>query len=184
MVSKTFKITRCIAFILVSLFLSGMAGSPPLLGGPAPGFELKSLDGETVKMSELKGEFVVLNFWASWCVPCMKEMPELQKTHEDFGNKNFKVIAINFGESKKKVSEFTRDFGLSFPVLIDRNGNTSEKYRILNLPVTYFISPDGIIRDTIHGSVTQEVIANKINQIKENKITSAGLQYLAGSPKN
>jgi peroxiredoxin len=183
MVSKTFNITRCFAFIIAGLLLSGMAGSPPILGGPAPAFELKSLDGGTVQMSELKGEFVVLNFWATWCVPCMKEMPELQKAHESFGDKNIKVIAINFGESEKKVHEFTRDFGLSFPVLLDRRGNTSAKYRVLNLPVTYFISPDGIIRDAIHGSVTQEVIESKINQIKDNKIKSAGVQYLAGSPK-
>jgi len=157
--------TRFVAIVFLGLFLSGMAASPPLVGGPAPLFELDSLEGQIVKLSDLKGEFVVLNFWATWCVPCIKEMPELQKAHESLTANHVKIIGINFAESRNKVVEYTRENHLSFPVLLDGFGNVSQDYDVINLPVTYFISPDGIIREKIFGGgLTREIIESKIHQ--------------------
>lgn len=170
MVSMPFKslfISRCILIVFLGLFLSGMAKAPPLVGGPAPQFELETVGGQTIKLSDFKGEFVVLNFWATWCVPCSKEMPEFQKAHQTFADKNIKIIGVNFGEPKKRVYKFTQDNNLSFLVLLDGFGNTAEKYKVRSLPVTYFISPDGIIREKIiGGGLTKEIIEAKINQIK------------------
>ena len=170
MVSMPFKslfISRCILIVFLCLFLSGMAKAPPLVGGPAPQFELETVAGQTIKLSDLKGEFVVLNFWATWCVACSKEMPEFQKAHQTLADKNIKIIGVNFGEPKKRVDKFTQDYRLSFPMLLDGFGNTAEKYKVRSLPVTYIISPDGIIRDEIiGGGLTQEIIAAKINQLK------------------
>lgn len=144
-----------------------MAKAPPLVGGPAPQFALQTVAGQTIKLSDFKGQFVVLNFWATWCVPCMKEMPELQKTHLSSGNDTIKIIGVNLSESKKRVDKFIQDHQLGFPVLLDGFGNTSEKYKVRSLPVTYIISPDGIIREEIQGGgLTQEIIEAKINQIK------------------
>lgn len=164
---KSLLFPRCIVIAVLSLFLLGMAKAPPLVGGPAPHFELETVGGQTIKLSDFKGEFVVLNFWATWCVPCIKEMPELQKAHQFSGNNNIKIIGVNLGESKKKVDKFIRDYHLSFPVLLDGFGNTSEKYKVRSLPVTYLITPDGIIREEINGGgLTKEIIESKINQIK------------------
>ena len=163
---KSILFSRCTLIVFLSLFLSGMAKAPPLVGGPAPQFELETLDGDTVKLSDFKGEFVVLNFWATWCGPCIKEMPELQKTHLSSGENKIKIIAVNLSESKDRVDKFTQDHQLTFPVLLDGFGNTSERYKVRSLPVTYFISPDGIIRGKIvGGGLTQEIIASKISQI-------------------
>ncbi len=163
--SKVFL--RSLLILFLSVFVSAMAKAPPLVGGPAPQFELETLDGDTVKLSDFKGKFVVLNFWATWCVPCIKEMPEFQKIHQSSDNGNIKIIAVNLSESKDRVGKFTQDYQLTFPVLLDGFGNTFERYRVRNLPVTYFISPDGIIREEIQGGgLTQEIIETKINQIK------------------
>ena len=174
--NKKLLFSRIILFLFISLFLAGMAKAPPLVGGPAPQFELETVDGQTVKLSDLKGEFVVLNFWATWCVACSKEMPEFQKAYQLSGDKNIKIIGVNFGESRKRVEKFTQDKNLSFPLLLDGFGNTAENYRIRSLPVTYFISPDGIIRDEIvGGGITKEIIEAKINQIKSLHAMNQGL---------
>tara|TARA_B100002003_G_C14082729_1_gene520863 strand:+ start:589 stop:1104 length:516 start_codon:yes stop_codon:yes gene_type:complete len=156
-----------IVIVFLSLFLAGMAKSPPLVGGPAPSFELETISGKIIKLSDLKGKFVILNFWATWCVPCAKEMPEFQKAHQSLDPDNVGIMAINLGERKKKVNKFIQDYRLSLPVLLDKFGNVSEKYKVTGLPVTYFINTDGIIRDKIFGGgITKEMIEIKLNQFK------------------
>jgi peroxiredoxin len=127
MVSKSLAKVRLSQLIFLSLFLLGMAASPPLVGGPAPAFKLESLDGQIVNMTDLKG--------------------------------------INFAESKEKVDEYLRDKEYSFPILLDGYGNVSQEYEVLHLPVTYFITPDGVIREKVFGGgVTQKMIEAKIKQ--------------------
>ncbi len=165
--NKSLLLSRCIWTVVLFLFVSGMAKAPPLVGGPAPQFELETIQGQTIKLSDFKGEFVVLNFWATWCVPCSQEMPEFQRAHQLSGDSKINIIAVNLGEPKKRVVKFTQDYNLSFPVLLDGFGNTSEKYKVRSLPVTYFISPDGIIREEIFGGgLTKEIIEAKIIQMK------------------
>ncbi len=165
MVFKSFIKSRCAPIVFMSLFLLGMAASPPLVGGPAPTFKLEAVDGQVINMADLKGQFVVLNFWSTWCVPCIKEMPEFQKAHESL-NPKVKIIGINLGESKEKIGEFVQNNRLSFPILLDGYGNVSQEYEVIHLPVTYFITPDGIIRDKIFGGgVTEKMIEAKINQL-------------------
>jgi len=151
--------------VVSEFFLLGMAASPPLVGGPAPAFKLKTVDGKILQLSDLKGQFVVLNFWATWCVPCIKEMPEFQKAHQSLNHK-VKIIGINLAESKEKVDEYVKAHDLGFPIVLDDFGNVSQEYEVLHLPVTYFITPDGIIREKVFGGgVTQEMIEAKINQL-------------------
>jgi len=165
MAFKLFVKSRFASAVFLSLFLLGMAASPPLVGGPAPAFKLEAVDGQVVKMSDLKGQFVVLNFWATWCHACIKEMPEFQKAHISLDQK-VKIIGINLAESKEKVNDYIRGKGYSFPVLLDGYGNVSQEYEVLHLPVTFFITPDGVIREKIFGGgVTWEMIEAKINQL-------------------
>lgn len=166
MVSKSLTISRCILIIVFSFFLSGMAGSPPLVGGPAPAFELETRDGKVISLSDFKGKTIILNFWATWCVPCIKEMPEFNKAYPSLKDRNVEIIAINFGETKGRVDGFVTQHRLKFPVLLDRYANTSQDYRVRSLPVTFFITPDGIIRDEIFGGgITQELIEHKLRQL-------------------
>jgi peroxiredoxin len=156
---------RWIQVLFLSLFLLGMAASPPLVGGPAPAFQLKTVDGQTIQSADLKGQFVILNFWATWCVPCVKEMPEFQKAHQSLSRK-VKIIGINLAESKEKVDAYIKAHHLSFPILLDDFGNVSQEYEVIHLPVTYFITPDGIIRDKIFGGgITEKMIEEKIHSL-------------------
>jgi cytochrome c biogenesis protein CcmG/thiol:disulfide interchange protein DsbE len=165
MVFKLLMIPLWVRVVFLSLFLLGMAASPPLVGGPAPPFNLKTFEGQTINLSDFKGRFVVLNFWATWCVPCIKEIPEFQKAHQSLSPK-VQIIGINLAESKEKVGEFVEINRLSFPVLLDEYGNVSQEYEVIHLPVTYFITPDGIIRDKIFGGgITQKMIEARINQL-------------------
>lgn len=167
MAFKPDLLCRCFLIVFFALVLSGMARGPLLKGGPAPLFELKSVEGQVIKLSDLKGKFVILNFWATWCVACINEMPELQKAHQLLEEKGIKILAINFGEKLSRVEKFIEENRLSFPVLLDSFGNTSEKYRVMSLPVTYFITPDGILRDEMFGGgLTREIIEAKVNQYK------------------
>ena len=165
MVFKSSIKPRCAPVVFLSLFLLGMAASPPLVGGPAPIFKLEALDGQVVKLSNLKGQFVILNFWATWCVPCIKEMPEFQKAHIALSQK-VKIIGINLAESKEKVDDYIRGKGYGFPILLDSFGNVSQDYEVIHLPVTYVITPDGVIREKIFGGgITQKMIEARINQL-------------------
>jgi len=162
---KSSKRSRWARVAFLSLFVLGMAASPPLVGGPAPAFKLKTVNGDVVNSTDLKGQFVILNFWATWCVPCIKEMPEFQKAHTVLGSE-VKIIGINLAETKEKVAAYMEDRHLSFPILLDEYGNVSQEYEVMHLPVTFFITPDGIVREKIFGGgITQKMIEVKINQL-------------------
>jgi len=115
-------------------------------GEAAPDFELVSLEGERVKLSELRGQPVVLNFWATWCTPCRKEMPEFQKLVDQYGEAGLKVYGINVGEAEVAVADFRERVGVRFPILIDEEETVQSDYRILPLPATFFVDQEGVIR--------------------------------------
>ena len=171
MVSKFSLISRLILFIFLSFFLSGMSSPPLRVGGPAPSFELETLKGGIFNSSELKNKAVILNFWATWCVPCIKEMPELNKAYASFKDNDVEIIAVNFAETKSKVDEFVKKHPINFPVLLDKYGNTSQDYRVRTLPVTYFISPEGIIMDIVFGGITEKLIETKLKQLDQAILT-------------
>ncbi len=164
---RLFK-SSSVAFIaLLCLLLTGMASVPPILGGTAPPFEGETLDGRVLKSSDMQGQYVVMNFWATWCVPCVKEMPELQKAHLAMKDRNVKILGVNFAENKGRVETFMKERNLDFTILLDGFGNVSQDYRVVNLPVTYFISSDGIVMDRVFGgNLTQEIIEKKIELMK------------------
>ncbi|GAB3796829.1 TlpA disulfide reductase family protein [Virgibacillus kimchii] len=122
------------------------AGIEP--GETAPDFELESLDGDKVKLSELRGKKVILNFWATWCGPCREEMPEMQEFYDN--NDNVEILAVNLLETEtdeSNVEEYIDEFGYTYPVLLDRNSEVSDAYKgAVAVPTTYFIGTDGVIQ--------------------------------------
>lgn len=157
---------RLTLFVFFSFFLSGMSSPPLRVGGPAPSFELESLQGKTFNSSDLKGKAVILNFWATWCVPCLKEMPEFNKAYSSLKGEDVAIIAINFAETRSEVGEFVKEHSINFPVLLDKYGDVSQDYRVRGLPVTYFISSDGIVTDLVLGGITQKLIETKLKSLK------------------
>ena len=118
----------------------------PQVGKLAPEFTLPDLDGKSISLGELRGRPVILNFWASWCGPCVFEMPFMQEIHEAWSDKSLVLLAINIGESPSQVQKFMEEKQLSFPVLLDIDGQVGGQYSIRAIPTTVFIDKDGIIQ--------------------------------------
>ena len=141
-------------------------GSPPPAEAPpsprkgfaAPDFTLETLDGNTLKLSELRGRPVILNLWASWCAPCRIEMPAIQRVHERHSDDGLVVVGLNstVQDSETAARAFADEYGLTFPIALDRDGSVSALYELTALPSTYFIDRNGIIRDVIIGGPMSE----------------------------
>ncbi|PGO33301.1 thiol:disulfide interchange protein [Bacillus cereus] len=140
------------------------------IGKSAPDFELTKLDGTKVKLSDLKGKKVILNFWATWCGPCQQEMPDMEafyKKHKE----NVEILAINYTPSEKgggeeKVSNFAKEKGITFPVLLDKNIDVTTAYKVITIPTSYFIDTKGVIQDKFIGPMTQKEMEKRIAKLK------------------
>lgn len=134
----------------------------------APDFELFTLDGDSIKLSNLKGKKVFINFWLTTCVPCKDEMPALQKFYEAH-NDEVEVLAINAtGQelSVEKVKEFANDFDLTFPILLDKDLETTMlQYELHAVPTTYFINTEGVVKGKHLGPLTLEMMEEKLNEL-------------------
>jgi len=170
----TKRVKVMLVITLVSVLTSGlvMAGCSPSsaqgveVGNVAPDFQLQSLDGQTVSLGDLRGEPVLINFWATWCPPCRSEMPYIQEVYEEWVNRGLVVLAINIGESSSKVEEFRQSHGLSFAVLLDTKQDVAQRYNITGIPTTFFIDKDGIIQDKIIGAFQNKTqIENRLSKI-------------------
>ena len=133
------------------------------IGQKAPNFELVSLDGETFKLSDYTGEMVMLNFWASWCPPCRVEMPHMETYYQEFKEEhNIEILAVNMTTlergSKDKVPEFVDKHGLTFPILMDEEGDVKDLYDVMVYPTTYIVNAKGIITDKVNIPLDVEVI--------------------------
>ncbi len=127
------------------------AGVSAAEGDIAPNFLLELLDGGELRLSDLRGSPVVINFWATWCAPCRKEMPQLVQAYDRHRNDGLIVVAVNLQEGKDTVRPFARDFGMDFPIVVDRDGEVGDAYRLPGLPTTFFIQRDGTIRSVFTG---------------------------------
>ncbi|GIN60913.1 hypothetical protein J27TS8_09060 [Robertmurraya siralis] len=127
----------------------------------APSFAITTLDGEDVTLDDYKGKKVLLNFWATWCPPCRKEMPDMQQLYEENRDDDFVVLAVNMTNTEKKrsdVVQFVDHYQLSFPILMDENGKVAQQYEILSYPTSFFIDSDGVIRGKIVGEMSKEMM--------------------------
>src|SRR2546422_7558499 len=116
---KRYLTSVIMGFALLGLL--GMAGRPPLLGSPAPEIALKDLQGQEVRLSDLHGKVVLVNFWATWCKPCKEEMPAMQASYERLRDQGFVVLAVNELEDVEKVAEHIKTHGHTFLVVMDRS---------------------------------------------------------------
>jgi cytochrome c biogenesis protein CcmG/thiol:disulfide interchange protein DsbE len=132
----------------------------PRKGFLAPDFSLQGLDGELVTLSELRGQAVLVNFWASWCPPCQAEMPVMQDVYQSYRDQGFVILAVNATsqDSASAVEAYAEENQLTFPILFDVAGSTSRSYNVFSMPTTFFVDPDGIIREVIVGGPMSETL--------------------------
>ena len=149
----------------------GLSDVPsPVAGRPAPDFTLQTVDGESVTLSHLRGQVVVLNFWATWCPPCRAEMPALQEVYDARRAEGLTVLAIDQNEPADLVSSFRDELGLTFPLLLDPGYFVSDRYRIGVLPTTFFVDRSGVIRDVVLGGpMPRALIESKIAPLLESR---------------
>lgn len=141
--------------------------SRPEVGFPAPDFALTDLDGNPVRLSELRGQPVFINFWATWCPPCREEMPEIQKVYEEKGEK-VKFLAINLTGTEKStdsVRRFLSSNGYTFPVLLDQDGSAAQRYLVRAIPTSFFVNAQGVVSYKHTGPMTREAMERAIRKI-------------------
>lgn len=116
------------------------------IGDAAPNFSIQDRDGQTRSLQDYRGETVLLNFWATWCPPCVWEMPSLERLHKTLGADGFRVLAVSLDEQGwPPVDQFLERVSISFPILLDAQGEVANIYGTFQLPETYLIGPDGIV---------------------------------------
>jgi peroxiredoxin len=158
----------------VGIGITAVLGAPALLewasaqislevGTVAPDFELESLDGKTVRLSQFKGQPVLLSFGATWCPPCRAEIPIIQKAHEN--HPELIVLLVDADESAYLVQELVDEFGITHAVLLDGDSSVSRTYRITAIPTSFFIDEDGVICVINVGQLTSSVLAEKLSTI-------------------
>lgn len=119
----------------------------------APDFTLKSGTGKNIKLSELRGRVVLVNFWATWCAPCKEELPLFNRLYDKFRLAGLEILGVNIDKSSSAAMDFSRRLGLSFPILFDPSGDLAEKYRITSMPSTAVVAKDGTIRYVHRGFI-------------------------------
>lgn len=139
-------------------------GPEPAIGYPAPGFTLATLDGDTFSLDELRGAPVVLNFWATWCGPCRRELPALQAAAERYDGEVL-IVGVDQGEDASTVQAFADELGLTFPVPLDGELDVAHDYNVKGLPTTFFIDADGVIRHIWTGEMNSVTLAEGISRI-------------------
>ncbi|GAB6098456.1 redoxin domain-containing protein [Halanaerocella petrolearia] len=133
------------------------------VGQIAPDFELTNLAGERVALSDFRGKYVLVNFWATWCPPCRAEMPDLNQFYLE-NKDDFVVLGVNLAESKNKVKEFITDGGYQYPIVLDKSRVVGSEYQVTAIPTSYFIDRQGRVQYVKRGLVTKV----ELNQIRDN----------------
>jgi peroxiredoxin len=155
-----------------------MGSRVPVVGTTAEDFQLVDLKGKTQSLNAYRGKVVLLNFWATWCKPCTKEMPAMQATYDQLADKGFVVLAINELEDDAKVREHITQYGHTFPVLMDRDNKVANQFGVYGLPVSFFIDERGVVREYIKGGLlTEERIFEVVSRIhNQESVKAASLQ--------
>jgi len=118
----------------------------PWSGGATPPLVLSDLEGVKHRLADYRGKVVLVNFWATWCVPCRDEMPSIERLRATLEGKPFVVLAVNLAEPESRIRKFLEAVPVRFPVLLDRDTQASKAWQARLLPVTYIVGPDGAIR--------------------------------------
>ncbi len=135
-------------FAAMLLATVAVAGSS---SGPAPDFSLQSLDGSTVRLSDLKGQVVLINFWATWCAPCREEMPLLDAIYQKYNRLGVELLGINVEDDASGAQKYLNETPVTFPILFDPDGRVSKQYQVKAMPSTILVDRHGNVRHIHYG---------------------------------
>lgn len=180
---------RTIAAIVAVVLLAAWIGLPdldgwsmgsrvPAVGMPVEDFQLVDLNGTPQRLSQYRGQIVLLNFWATWCKPCTTEMPAMQASFDKLRNKGLVVLAINELEDEAKVREHIATYKHTFTVLMDRDNRVANQFGVFGLPVSVFIDQEGRVQEYIKGGLlTEQKIEDTVARIqKQEPVRSASIR--------
>ncbi|CAN5607503.1 hypothetical protein BH09CHL1_BH09CHL1_02330 [soil metagenome] len=138
----------------------GKTGAAP--GDLAPNFRLEAPDGSTIELASYTSQPIVVNFLATWCANCMEEMDALQEVHAQ----GVTVVGVNLRESSDTVTKLIADSQATFPIALDRDGKVTRAFKVINLPGTVVLSPDGTVSTVIRGPITVDSLLNAVNEAR------------------
>ena len=155
-----------------------MGSRVPTVGTQAEDFHLIDLEGKSQSLSQYRGKIVLVNFWATWCKPCTTEMPAMQAMYDRLRDKGFVVLAVNELEDDPKVREHIKQYGHTFPVLMDRDNKVANQFGVFGLPVSVFIDQEGRVQEYIKGGLlTEQKIEETVARIqKQEPVKAAALR--------
>lgn len=169
------RVTSAIVLLMVALWAgylllwpnpgASAAGLGVPNGKPAPDFELKTVEGKAIKLSDLKGKAVMINFFATWCPPCRAEMPTLQEVYKQYEAQGFVVLAVDLNEPEVAIRSFRDSLGLTFPIVVDKDDKVSRMYDIVPLPTSYFVDKKGIVHTKWTGEIRKEQLEAVVKQL-------------------
>jgi peroxiredoxin len=136
----------------------------PIIDQPAPDFNLRTVEGDSLTLSAFKGKIVLLNFWATWCVPCQQEMPLLQDRARRYPS-NLAVMGINDDETPSLVQDFATGLEITFPILLDPGSKVQDLYRVRGYPTSIFIDSQGIIRIVHIGELSGTMLDDYLKKL-------------------
>jgi cytochrome c biogenesis protein CcmG, thiol:disulfide interchange protein DsbE len=136
-------------------------------GNQAPDFSLKSVDGREIRLSDFRGKPVLINLWATWCIPCQDEMRVIEKIFKDYSSAGLVVLGVNVTsqDSIQDVNETVKKYHLTYPILLDEAGHVSELYEMRGIPTSYFIDSNGILRRIQIGEILPKYLDNYLSEI-------------------
>lgn len=140
-------------------------GRSPEVGEQAPQFALRDADGNARTLSDYEGRVVWLNFWATWCGPCRRELPDIQALAREFESEGLVVLTINFEESVGTALPFWEELELDLPILFDSDGEVAKQYRLRGFPDNFFIDRDGVLRSFELGFLTEEQMRERLAEL-------------------
>jgi len=145
------KTKSVMAGLLLTVFAATSLASSGLEGQQAPDFALKSATGENLRLSEYRGDVVMINFWATWCGPCRQEMPLLNELYNRYQRVGFNLLGVNIDDDSSRAMKMATELGVSFPVLFDSRKEVSKLYEVNAMPVTVLVDREGNVRHVHHG---------------------------------
>ena len=140
----------------------------PQQGFLAPDFELETTTGGTIKLSDLRGQAVLINLWATWCPPCRAEMPAIERVYNEYKEQGFIVLAVNmtYQDTFSNIAPFVDEYGLTFAILLDKTGDVGSSYQLRSLPSSFFIDREGFIREVvIGGPMAEALLRTRVEEI-------------------
>ena len=145
------KLKHSLIAVVLSIFAASSLASSGMEGQPAPDFALKSSTGKNLRLSEYRGDVVMINFWATWCGPCRQEMPLLDELYARYQRVGFNLLGVNIDDDSRRAMRMVDELGVNFPVLFDAGKEVSKLYEVDAMPVTILVDREGTVRYVHHG---------------------------------